>query len=79
MWYAYIIKCSDDTLYTGITTDLARRMGEHNRRKGGRYTRVRFPVRLVYQEQFSNKTQALKREAEIKGWSRRKKQLLVVE
>lgn len=67
MYYIYIIQCADDTLYTGITTELERRVEEHNSSdKGAKYTRVRRPVALVYSEEHSDRSSASKREYEIK-------------
>ena len=67
MYYVYILKCFDDTLYTGITTELARRLEEHNHSdKGAKYTRARRPVTLVYSENFIDRSLASKREYEIK-------------
>ncbi len=66
-WYVYIVRCSDSTLYTGITTDLERRLLEHNSGpKGARYTRSRRPVALVYCEQATSRSAATSREAHIK-------------
>jgi putative endonuclease len=66
-WFVYIVRCSDSTLYTGITTDLERRMDEHNsHKKGARYTRTRRPVRLVYCEKVSSRSAAASREYAIK-------------
>lgn len=66
-WYVYILRCADGTLYTGITTDLARRVEEHNNGKAGaRYTRSRRPVALVYSEAAANRSDASKREHAIK-------------
>jgi len=77
MWHVYILECSDRSLYTGVTTNTKRRLKEHNSKKGGAYTRSRLSVKLVYSELYPTKSQALKREYEIKGWSRiRKKQLI---
>jgi putative endonuclease len=73
MWYVYILKCSDGALYTGITTDVSRRLDEHNHKKGGACTRARIPVRLVHKEKCGTRSEALKREHQIKTWSRRKK------
>ena len=73
MWYVYIIKCSDNTFYTGTTSEISRRLDEHNSRKGGAYTRTRAPVKLVYQETRKTRSQAQKREAQIKSWPRSKK------
>ncbi|MEE2729424.1 MAG: GIY-YIG nuclease family protein [Pseudomonadota bacterium] len=77
-WYVYILRCADDTLYTGITTDLARRAREHGEgRAGARYTRVRRPVQLVYSETVANRSEAARREAAIKKLSRAQKLLLL--
>ena len=66
-WFVYIMRCADGTLYTGITTDLARREQEHNSEKNGaRYTRSRRPVVLVYSEEAENRSEASKREHAIK-------------
>ena len=73
MWYTYIIRCKDGTLYTGVTTDLSRRIKEHNNKKGGRYTRTRLPVKLVYKEKHPTQSAALKREFELKGWTKERK------
>lgn len=77
MCYIYILKCSDDTLYTGWTTNLERRLRCHNSGKGAKYTRCRLPVEIVYSEEFEDKSSALKRECEIKKLSRDKKLLLI--
>ena len=77
MWYLYIIRCSDDSLYTGVTTDIHRRVIAHNQKSGGSYTRIRTPVKLVYQESHLTQSAALKREAQIKNWSRAKKLALI--
>lgn len=78
MYFVYILQCADDTLYVGITTDLERRIEEHNHdKKGARYTRGRRPVRVVYAEECDTKSLALKRELEIKSWPREKKFELV--
>lgn len=74
MYDVYILECADNTLYVGITNDLARRMHQHNHAKAGaHYTKTRRPVVLKYSEQFKTKGGALKREAEIKSWTREKK------
>lgn len=73
MNYTYIVKCCDDTLYTGWTTDLDRRMEAHNSGKGAKYTRSRRPVELVYSESFGTKQEAMRREWEIKQLSRQEK------
>lgn len=77
MNYVYILKCNDESLYTGWTTDLKRRIVEHNNGIGSRYTRARIPVELVYHEVFVNKSEAMKREYEIKQLSRKEKLKLI--
>ncbi|MDU4890595.1 MAG: GIY-YIG nuclease family protein [Clostridium sp.] len=79
MCYIYIVRCSDDTLYTGWTTNIEKRIKCHNSGKGAKYTRCRLPVELVYFETFEDKSTALKREYEIKQLSRDKKLLLINE
>ena len=76
-WYVYILKCADDSYYTGITNNLAQRLAEHNSGKGARYTRVRRPVNLIYREEYPDKLSATKREIEIKDMSRAKKESLL--
>ncbi len=67
MYYVYMVRCSDETLYTGIATELKRRIEEHNKSdKGAKYTRMRRPVQLVYSEEHPNRSAASKREYEIK-------------
>ncbi|MCW9023452.1 MAG: GIY-YIG nuclease family protein [Gammaproteobacteria bacterium] len=66
-WVVYILQCSDNSLYTGITKDISRRLEEHNTgREAAKYTRARRPVKLVYQESVTDHSSALKREREIK-------------
>lgn len=78
MYYLYILKCADKTLYTGITTDLKRRVFEHNSSKlGAKYTSSRGPVKLVYSEKFKNRSSASKEEARIKKLKRNKKLELI--
>jgi putative endonuclease len=66
MWHTYILRCADGTLYTGITNDLARRLDAHNRGTASKYTRVRRPVELVYEEAHPDRSHASRREAAIK-------------
>lgn len=73
MWTVYILRCKDDTLYTGITDDLPHRLAAHNAGKGAKYTRGRGPVVLVYQEEAPDKSTALKREHAIKQLTRTEK------
>ena len=78
MYRLYILKCADETLYTGITVDLERRVEEHNSSKfGAKYTRARRPVELVYSKKFRNRSIASKEEARIKALSRKQKQELI--
>lgn len=72
-WHVYILRCNDNTLYTGITDDVQQRVAAHNAGKGAKYTRGRGPTRVVYKESCENKSQALRRELEIKRLSRKEK------
>lgn len=72
-WYVYILQCADGTLYTGITNDLNRRLKAHNAGTASKYTRVRRPVVIVYQEVTDTKGNALRRELQIKSMSRQQK------
>jgi putative endonuclease len=76
-FYCYILECSDGSYYTGWSTDPERRLVQHNRGTGARYTRSRRPVRLVYVEELPDKVAALKRERAIKALKRPKKQKLI--
>ncbi|WP_163339606.1 GIY-YIG nuclease family protein [Desulfopila sp. IMCC35008] len=77
-WYVYILRCCDDTLYTGITTHLGRRLAEHNSPGSEtRYTRSRQPVEMVYYENAANRSEAGKREYRIKKMARREKEMLI--
>ena len=78
LYYLYVVRCSDSTLYTGITTDVARRIMEHNQSpKGARYTRSRRPVELIYTECFENRSKASRAEHRMKSLSRPKKLELI--
>jgi putative endonuclease len=72
-WHLYILKCDDASLYTGITNDLDRRIGQHNHGKASKYTASRLPVKLIYSELHPDRSSASKREVEIKSWARKKK------
>lgn len=76
-WTVYILQCSDGSLYTGITTDLARRIAEHERGEGARYTHGRGPFQLMYQVHCKNRADASKKEMSIKALSRVKKLALI--
>jgi len=78
-WQVYIILCSDDTLYTGITTDIERRMRQHAERRGAKYFRGRQPQRLLYLEGGHDRSSASKRELSIKRLTREQKRLLIRE
>ncbi|TDM07212.1 GIY-YIG nuclease family protein [Macrococcus lamae] len=77
--YIYIVKCSDDTLYTGYTTDLEKRLAVHNAGKGAKYTKNRLPVTRIYSEQHPTKSEAMKREYAIKQLTRNEKLKLIKE
>ena len=79
MWFLYILRCGDGTLYTGITTDVPRRLEAHRQGKGAKYTRGRGPLELVYREECGTHSQALKREWEVKTLPRAEKELLICE
>jgi len=76
MWYVYILECRNKAFYTGITNDLERRFKEHYK-KTSHYTSYNPPVRIVYKEPYETKSLALKREAQIKRWTRKKKIALI--
>lgn len=77
MWYVYILRCGDGTLYTGSTNNLQRRLEAHKVGKGAKYTRGRQPLVMVYSEEVPQRSQALKREAAIKKLSREAKVKLI--
>ncbi len=76
-WFVYMVRCKDCTLYTGVSTDVKRRVEEHNDGSGARYTRSRCPVELVYREKAVDRSAAQKREHEIKRMTLERKQELV--
>ena len=77
MWFVYILRCADDSLYVGETSDIARRVARHNEGLAAAHTASRRPVQLVYMEQYSTRGECLKRERQLKGWRRAKKEALV--
>ena len=77
MWYIYLLRLKDNSLYTGITKDIENRIETHRSGKGSKYVRSRLPCKLVYKEKVKNKSLALKRELEIKSWRKSKKEKLV--
>lgn len=76
-WYVYMLRCGDNTLYTGMTDDVPRRLQAHNSGTGAKYTRGRGPLTLVYQEPCATKSDALKREYAIKRLTRAQKEILI--
>lgn len=76
-YFVYILKCSDGSLYTGITNDLDHRLAMHKSGKGSKYVRAHLPIELVYREEFKTKSEALKREIEIKKMSRTQKLYMI--
>jgi putative endonuclease len=80
MYFVYLLRCADHSLYTGCTNNLKRRLHQHNHAKqGARYTKTRRPVVLIYSEKFRLQRKALQREYEIKTWPRAKKLALIAE
>lgn len=79
MHYVYVLECADGSLYTGYTTDVERRVAEHNAGEGAKYTRGRTPVEPVHVERFESKSAAMSREYAIKQLSRREKERLVAD
>lgn len=77
-YYCYIVRCADDTLYTGISTDVERRVKQHNAGRGAKYTSQRLPVKLIYIEVVGNRAEAMIRERAIKKLPRSKKLSLVI-
>jgi len=77
-WFVYMLRCADNSLYTGITTDITRRLEEHNAKKSiSRYTRARQPVELVYHETVESRSEAGKREVQLKKLKKADKELLI--
>jgi len=80
IWWVYFLRCNDNSLYAGVTTDIHRRIDEHNNSKlGAKYTRARRPVTLAYLEGTNNKSEACKKEYQIRHMTKVKKELLVSE
>ncbi|NBI65308.1 GIY-YIG nuclease family protein [Pseudoflavonifractor sp. 60] len=79
IWYVYILRCGDGTLYTGITDNVSRRLAAHRAGKGAKYTRGRGPLELVYQEAVPDKSAALKRENALKKLTKQQKERLILE
>jgi len=79
MYFVYILLCSDGSFYTGSTNDVERRFMDHLMGKGAKYTKSHKPVKIIYREKFASKSDALKREAEIKKLPKKKKKILIKE
>ena len=79
MPFVYIVRCADGSLYTGWTTDLARRVAQHNAGRGSHYTRTHRPVELIYQEEVSNRSAAMRRERALKKLDRERKERLIAD
>jgi len=77
MYYVYLLQCKDGSIYTGITTDLQRRLHEHRNGKGGAYTKAKRGDKILFSEEYPDRSSALKREAQIKRWSRKAKLALI--
>jgi len=77
-YYAYLARCSDNSLYAGYTVDLKQREENHNEGKGAHYTRIRRPVKIVYYEEFVNRSEAMKREFQLKQLKKEEKEKLVL-
>ncbi len=78
MWYTYIIECKNGSLYTGITDNLNQRLQMHITKRGAEYTKSNRPIRILYSEPYEKKSEAAKREYQLKGWTRAKKLALAV-
>lgn len=79
VWYLYIALCGDNTLYTGVTTDITRRIEQHNAGTGAKYTRGRGPIKLLFCEEYPDRSKAQIEESRIKKLSKKNKQLLISE
>ena len=77
--YAYMLRCSDNTIYSGYTVNIENRINVHNSGKGAKYTRARRPVKLAYYEEFESKSEALKREREFKKYTHSEKEKIILE
>lgn len=76
-WFVYVLRCADDSLYTGVTTDVERRCAEHSAGNGARYTRGRLPVQLMFTERHESRSSALRRELDIKSRPRAAKEAII--
>lgn len=78
IYFVYLARCADGTIYTGMTSNLPEREKRHNQGHGSRYTRGRIPIRIVYSETFLTRKEAAGREYELKGWPKMKKERLII-
>jgi putative endonuclease len=78
MWFTYILLCNDGSYYTGSTNDVEKRFKDHLEGRGARYTKSHKPVKIIYREEFQTKSEALKREVEIKSWPKIRKEALII-
>ncbi|MBT7007161.1 GIY-YIG nuclease family protein [Candidatus Falkowbacteria bacterium] len=76
-YYTYLARCNDNSLYTGYCVDILKREKKHNKGEGAKYTRQRRPVKIVYFEEYESRSEAMKREIQIKGWIKEKKENLI--
>jgi len=76
-WYFYIVRCKDNSLYSGIAVNVNNRVKEHNNGTGAKYTKSHRPVTLVYNEKCNNISEAMKRESQVKNWPKAKKEKLI--
>lgn len=77
-WFLYMVRCADDTIYTGISIDVQARIEKHNQGKGAKYTSTRLPVKLIYYESQHDQISAMKREVKVKRWGRKRKENLAL-
>jgi putative endonuclease len=77
MYYTYLARCSDNSIYTGYCVDLDARENKHNKGEGAKYTRSRRPIKIIYSEKYTTKSEAMKREIQIKGWTKAQKENLI--
>ena len=78
-WYLYMVRCTDDTIYTGISIDVEARIDKHNSGKGAKYTSTRSPVSLIYRETLPDRVSAMKREIQVKRYNGKRKEALAKE
>lgn len=77
MWYFYVLRCGDGSLYAGVTSDLKARLAKHRAGVASKYTRAHLPVTLAYSEKYRSRSKAMSREAQVKRWDRHEKLALI--